>query len=100
MSVYKRVTPIRIPQKHHQVKPSSITPVLKPQNLPDGFSSSLCKPFLKMPSDSSIFTGQKAWWLGGNLVWTAVTGAIVLAVPVRTPVAGKKTELETEPELW
>ena len=25
---------------------------------------------------------QKAWWLGGNLVWTAVTGAIVLAVPV------------------
>lgn len=25
---------------------------------------------------------SKAWWLGGNLVWTAVTGAIVLAVPV------------------
>lgn len=23
-----------------------------------------------------------AWWLGGNIVWTAMTGVIVLAVPV------------------
>mmetsp|Transcript_31809 Transcript_31809/g.75795 ORF Transcript_31809/g.75795 Transcript_31809/m.75795 type:complete len:83 (+) Transcript_31809:45-293(+) len=25
---------------------------------------------------------SKAWWLGGHLVWTGFTGAIVLAVPV------------------
>eukprot|EP00437_Effrenium_voratum_P042552 CAMPEP_0181471272 /NCGR_PEP_ID=MMETSP1110-20121109/38987_1 /TAXON_ID=174948 /ORGANISM="Symbiodinium sp., Strain CCMP421" /LENGTH=81 /DNA_ID=CAMNT_0023596281 /DNA_START=42 /DNA_END=287 /DNA_ORIENTATION=+ len=25
---------------------------------------------------------SKAWWLGGNLLWTGVTSAIILAVPV------------------
>jgi Mitochondrial import receptor subunit Tom22 len=47
-----------------------------------GVTSKIDQQRLNVAKNRVHKLSRNAWWLGGHLVWTAVTAAIVLAVPV------------------
>mmetsp|Transcript_76634 Transcript_76634/g.197375 ORF Transcript_76634/g.197375 Transcript_76634/m.197375 type:complete len:83 (-) Transcript_76634:38-286(-) len=51
-------------------------------NVPSRVEEALAAPRIKKAKGRMVKLVSTAWWLGGHVVWTVMTGVIVLAVPV------------------